>query len=257
MGKPHFLNAGIIFIIIFELATVARAFGNSKNRFVNPPAADSADNPVWYLGEQKIVSWITELVDYEIVIWQEYPTGGSAIPSGVVFSTHMASAQNFTWTVQTYGHDLEFSNVFFFWAGRDNENQFTSNYFNISNEKPPTQTTTPTIPITITIPAPTTSLTPTSTSPQPDNNGPEQEKPGLATSTKIGLGVGLSVGVIFLAIAGFFAHRFLRGQKQKQANVVEEPRIREVNTMSELPNKHHSSRFTEPAELDGGEFHRN
>ncbi|EGE07780.1 hypothetical protein TEQG_06812 [Trichophyton equinum CBS 127.97] len=40
---------------------------------VSLPASDSSDNPLWYLGEQQTVSGITELRDYEIAIWQQYP----------------------------------------------------------------------------------------------------------------------------------------------------------------------------------------
>lgn len=289
MGRPRFLSIRIIFVVvIFELVAVALAFGNSKNRFVNPPAADSADNPLWYLGEQQTISWITELEEYEIAIWQQYPTESVANYSGVVFckykttstifaflyhqeltdvtitiATHEGSAKNFTWTVQTYGRDLDFSHIFFFWAGRGDENNFTSNYFNISSEKPPAQTTSvQTSAQTTPTPTPTQTTppiipTPEPSSPQPDDNDPEPEKSGLSTSTKIGLGVGLSVGVLVLAIAGFVAYRFIRWQKPKRTEGPEGPRIRGGDTISELPNKPPSSRFLEPAELDGGQFNRN
>lgn len=85
MRKFPILNVRIIILVTFELVSVALAFGNSKNRFVSPPASDSSDNPLWYLGEQQTVSWITELRDYEIAIWQQYPEENVANYSGVVF----------------------------------------------------------------------------------------------------------------------------------------------------------------------------
>lgn len=85
MRYSHFTSRSIGFIIIFELIAVTFSLGNSKNRFVNPPAANSADNPQWYLGELQTVSWITELKDYEISIWQQFPTESVANYSGVVF----------------------------------------------------------------------------------------------------------------------------------------------------------------------------
>ncbi|EZF29433.1 hypothetical protein H109_01803 [Trichophyton interdigitale MR816] len=212
---------------------------------VSLPASDSSDNPLWYLGEQQTVSGITELRDYEIAIWQQYPEENVSNYSGVVFSTHTGSAKNFTWTVQTYGRDLEFSNVFFFWAGRGDENNFTSNYFNISGGKPPAQATT------------STPSTPESSSPQPQNNGSEQGSPGLTATMKIALGVGLSVGIIFLAIACFAAHKFLQWQRLKRTKGLESPRVKGENMRTELPTKYDPSRFFEPAELDGRGFSRN
>lgn len=52
---------------------------------VSLPASDSSDNPLWYLGEQQTVSGITELRDYEIAIWQQYPEENVSNYSGVVF----------------------------------------------------------------------------------------------------------------------------------------------------------------------------
>lgn len=163
----------------------------------------------------------------------------------ITIATHTGSAKNFIWTVQTYGRDLEFSNVFFFWAGRGDENNFTSNYFNISKEKPPTQATT------------STTSTPEPSSPQSQNNGSEQENPGLTATMKIALGVGLSVGVVILAIACFAAHKFLQWQRLKRTKGLESPRVKGEDTRTELPTKYNPSRFFEPAELDGRGFSRN
>ncbi|KAM5447155.1 hypothetical protein McanCB56680_005389 [Microsporum canis] len=216
----------------------------SKNRFVNPPAANSADNPQWYLGELQTVSWITELKDYEISIWQQFPTESVANYSGVVFSTSSGASTNFTWAVQTYGRDLDFSNVFFFWAGRGDENTFTSNYFNISKEKPPTQTTSA---ISTPTPSPTEVEIPSSSA-EPPRDKIDQKKAGLATKAKIGLGVGLSVGVPVLVFICFMVYKATRRRKRPVI-----PQTQDEREISELPSKRQTSLLHEPVELQGEE----
>jgi hypothetical protein len=77
----------ILIIILFLCveAAVAQGPGVSRNRFVNPPASNSADNPVWTLGGQQVISWMTTLPIYDISIWQQSLTQELATHGTIVF----------------------------------------------------------------------------------------------------------------------------------------------------------------------------
>lgn len=102
---------------------------------------------------------------------------------------------NFTWVVQLYGFDLDYSNVFFFWINSDQPDGFISSYFNIT-EASATSTSA------------TSSATSTSTSNSTLNSGsspsslsstPSSSSSGLTSTGKIALGVGIGIGAPVLA----------------------------------------------------------
>ncbi|KAL2013394.1 hypothetical protein VTN00DRAFT_919 [Thermoascus crustaceus] len=218
MGHMRFpdalLSIALVSVALFQ-GVVGQGNGASNNRFVNPPASNSAENPVWTLGDQQVISWVTTLPTFNISIWQQSTVQRSAASGGNVFSKVHPDDQvtNFTWTVQTYGFDLNYSPIFFFWINSDTPEGFTSNYFNITRERvsttsTATSTTSATSTNTATPPAETLTTT---NAPGAQTNEPET---GLTPGAKVGLGVGLGVGIPLLAIlAGFL---FLKCRQSRQ-----------------------------------------
>jgi hypothetical protein len=95
---------------------------------------------------------------------------------------------NFTWTVQLYSFDLDYSPTFLFWVNYGGSVDFTSAYFNITR-KSSTETTSSTL-------APSSS--PTGPNDQ-QTTSPTDQPTGLSTTAKIALGVGIGIGIPILA----------------------------------------------------------
>ncbi|KAL2002199.1 hypothetical protein VTN02DRAFT_462 [Thermoascus thermophilus] len=199
------LSSVLVFVALFQ-GVVAQGNGASHNRFVNPPSSNSAENLVWTLGDQEVISWVTTLPTFNISIWQQSMVQESAASGGNIFTKVHPDDRvtNFTWTVQTYGFDLNQSPIFFFWINSDTPTGFTSNYFNITRARVSTasaSTATSTTSGTATNTATPPAMTMTTTKAPAQTNEPET---GLTPGAKVGLGVGLGLGIPLLAIlAGF------------------------------------------------------
>ena len=89
--RPLSLLLHIFLIIMLCGPQIALAQGNGKsnpNRFVNPPAADSAENPIWVLGEQQQISWVTTLTAFNVSMWQQSLYQKAGANMGNIFCTH-------------------------------------------------------------------------------------------------------------------------------------------------------------------------
>ncbi|KAL4882885.1 hypothetical protein BJY04DRAFT_186241 [Aspergillus karnatakaensis] len=193
----------MLYLFILAILTLLARAKDDNNHFTNP-SSWTGINPEWQLGDQQVIAWKTTLGTFNISIWQQSLFQQTAASQGNVYSKIHASDKvtNFTWTVQLYGFDLDYSNVFFFWINSDTPNGFTSAYFNITRPDPATETSSSTASSTATSPpnatssvsspATTESFTPI---PQPTVT----EDPGLTTTAKVALGVGLGVGLPILA----------------------------------------------------------
>ncbi|KND86158.1 hypothetical protein TOPH_09216 [Tolypocladium ophioglossoides CBS 100239] len=96
---------------------------------------------IWKTGEVQEVRYKTSFVTYTIALWQQNPGQGSAKLGPIIFQTTNGPNAKLTWLVQTYGMDLDSSNVFFLWlfegdsSAQGNQSapgQFSSAYFNIT-----------------------------------------------------------------------------------------------------------------------------
>ncbi|KAL4936343.1 hypothetical protein BDV06DRAFT_233512 [Aspergillus oleicola] len=193
----------LVLIIFFTLT--ARAV-DDDNHFTNP-SSWTGINPEWELGDDQVIAWETTLKTFNISIWQQSLFQETAASQGNVYSKIHASDKvtNFTWTVQLYGFDLDYSNVFFFWINSDTPEGFTSAYFNITEPDPSTSkdtanATTSTASSNATSSSSSPVDTDPSTSPVPQATA--EEDPGLAKTAKIALGVGLGVGFPILGALG-------------------------------------------------------
>ncbi|BCS25420.1 uncharacterized protein APUU_50131A [Aspergillus puulaauensis] len=187
----------ILFFILSPFALGA----DSKNNFKNPSSWTDI-NPVWTIGETQVIAWETTLGEFNISFWQQSIIQESAASQGNVYSKIHSSdkVSNFTWTVQLYGFDLDYSNVFFFWINSDTPEGFTSAYFNIS-EPDATSTTDGTAthsPSSIT--NTTSSISSSTASDTPPTTPPSSEQ---TTTSKIALGVGIGIGLPVLAALAF------------------------------------------------------
>lgn len=189
-----------LFVFLLLLFRIAGA-SDGSNYFINP-STNTDINPVWTLGEQQVISWETTLEVFNVSIWQQSLVEQGASSQGNVYSKIHTQDQvsNFTWVVQYYGFNPDYSNVYFFWINPDGPNGFVSSFFNIT--APPATAT-----------ATTSGSTSTSTSSANGNGstGPstsatstispgnlESSPSGLDTTSKIALGVGIGVGVPIL-----------------------------------------------------------
>lgn len=109
---------------------------------------------------------------------------------------HKGSARTFTWTVQTYGRDLGFSNVFFF-PRLDEVTRITLTYLELL-QYIKGENLHPMLRFLLRSPhRPSLKIM------------AQNRRSQVSITVKIALGVGLSMGIIFLAIACFAAHKFL------------------------------------------------
>ncbi|KAL4795269.1 hypothetical protein BDV19DRAFT_389401 [Aspergillus venezuelensis] len=202
-----------------ETATGALA-KDDDNHFTNP-SSWTGINPEWELGDTQVIAWKTTLDTFNISIWQQSLFQETAASQGNVYSKIHASDKvtNFTWTVQLYGFDLDYSNVFF-WINSDTPEGFTSAYFNITKPDPSDSEDT----------AASTSSTASPSATSPSNaisataNPADTESPttqpqstaavhsGLTATDKIALGVGLGVGLPILAALGVLIWQRSRSQ---------------------------------------------
>ncbi|OJI82655.1 hypothetical protein ASPTUDRAFT_43937 [Aspergillus tubingensis CBS 134.48] len=176
--------------------------GSDSNNYFITPSSNTGINPVWTLGEEQVINWKTTLGVFNISFWQQSLVQQSAASQGNIYSKIHSTDQvtNFTWVVQLYGFDLDYSNVFFLWINPDGPDGFVSCYFNITK---PTATST------------TSSLTESATSTQSQNatSSPSitsnisaqptasasSDAAQLTTTGQIALGVGIGIGVPVLA----------------------------------------------------------
>lgn len=78
--------ASILPILIFlsGLISFSSAGTDEKNYFTSP-ATNTGVNPVYTLGDTLLVSWVTELEEFNVTIWQESLVQASAASKGNVF----------------------------------------------------------------------------------------------------------------------------------------------------------------------------
>lgn len=82
-----FLRICLIVLLYGAEIAIAQGDGASNNRFINPPAANSAENPVWVLGEQQVISWMTTWTTFNISIWHQSLGEETAYSLGDIYST--------------------------------------------------------------------------------------------------------------------------------------------------------------------------
>jgi hypothetical protein len=85
IARSYVTEIIIVFVFVWVEAAVSQGTGVVRNRFVNPPASDSAENPVWTLGDQQVISWMTTVPIYDISIWQQSLTQELATHGTIVF----------------------------------------------------------------------------------------------------------------------------------------------------------------------------
>ncbi|KAF9245489.1 hypothetical protein DTO006G1_2244 [Penicillium roqueforti] len=180
-------------LLILLSALLATVKAEKTNYMINPVYINGK-SPVWTLGDQKVVAWKTDLPVFNVSIWQQSLLGGGAYTRGNVYAQvhEKDHVSNFTWTVQLYGFDLDYSPTFFFWIN-PGPGGFPSAYFNIT-ERSSTAKTTPSIPVNSTL---------ASSFPSSDTTvSPTDQPPALTTTAKLALGLGVGIGVpILVAMA--------------------------------------------------------
>ncbi|KAI5863209.1 hypothetical protein GGS23DRAFT_596978 [Durotheca rogersii] len=131
-------------------ATVSAQESLRVGRFFNPPNSlggselDFSNNPVWRVGDVETIKFTTTYSDYDIVLWQQDLKGAFATMGPAIFQTTSGAVTQFDWSVQVYGFDLKYSDVFFLWLspldGGDGDEKplsLTTRYFNITEKPPP------------------------------------------------------------------------------------------------------------------------
>ena len=82
-----FLRICLIILLCGVEIVAAQGDGTSNNRFINPPAANSAENPVWVLGEEQVVSWMTTWTTFNISLWHQSLGKQTAVSVANIYST--------------------------------------------------------------------------------------------------------------------------------------------------------------------------
>ncbi|KAE8361815.1 hypothetical protein BDV27DRAFT_160374 [Aspergillus caelatus] len=212
----------IIFLCGAEIV-IAQGDGTSNNRFINPPAANSAENPVWVLGEEQVVSWMTTWTTFNISLWHQSLGKQTAVSVGNIYTQiEDIGVTNFTWKVQTYGASIEDSPIFFFWINANPTSpgfRLTSNYFNITDKPRASSTSTSFTATSTSEPMSTSSSTTSTTSSAPTetSQASSSSKSGLDPSAKVGLGVGVGIGVpaiALLAVLTYLKYRQSRSRRR-------------------------------------------
>ncbi|KAF9893917.1 hypothetical protein FE257_008888 [Aspergillus nanangensis] len=245
-----------IILLGLILTTAAK---NPGNYFMNP-ASNTGINPEWEVGDEQVVSWKTTTGAFNISLWQQSLVEQAAISQVNIFTKIHASDKinNFTWVVQTYAYDLDYSNVFFLWINADKPDGFISSYFNITSPSspPPSKTTNATVsatPSATDLPDPknpTTSSSP-STTEAANSSSTDSASTGLTTTSKIALGVGIGGGVLVLsALAVLIWLRYRTGRAMAAAAAAARERPYPTSSVSNdiIP------RFFPPTEMDGGKI---
>ncbi|KAJ5520512.1 hypothetical protein N7463_000965 [Penicillium fimorum] len=185
---------------------------------INPVYDRNGRSYVWTLGDQQVVEWKTDLPRYNVSIWQQDPKLKVAYNGGNIFAQTDEKYQvsNFTWTVQLYGFDLDFSNRFIFWVNHGGSDAFTSAYFYIVRNSSTGTTTASTL-------APSLSATSTTAPSDQPTAGPTDQPTGLSTTAKLALGLGLGIGIPILAALGvliWLRAKQLKATQQAAAGLV-------------------------------------
>ncbi|KAE8161598.1 hypothetical protein BDV40DRAFT_301239 [Aspergillus tamarii] len=217
------LRICLIILLCGAEIVVAQGDGASNNRFINPPAANSAENPVWVLGEEQVVSWMTTWTTFNISLWHQSLDKEEAVSVTNIY-TQIADigVTNFTWKVQTYDASIEDSPIFFFWINADPTSagfKLTSNYFNIT-DKPRATTSSASKPTSTSLSTTST----TSSAPTETSQASSSSKSGLDSSAKIGLGVGVGIGVPAIALLAVLTYlKYRQSQSRRRAIPPVEP----------------------------------
>ncbi|PLB35572.1 uncharacterized protein BDW47DRAFT_127961 [Aspergillus candidus] len=127
-------------------------------------------------------------------MWQQSLVQQSAASQYNVYSKlHRGpKSTEFTWTVQLYEFDLDYSNVFFFWINSDTPEGFVSSFLNIT--KPASPSTSHSTTASVSIPTDSTNLVPLNDPPVSDTALNSASDSGISTTAKIALGVGMESG---------------------------------------------------------------
>ncbi|KAJ5225268.1 hypothetical protein N7468_006493 [Penicillium chermesinum] len=240
------------------LCGIVLVAADTKNYFTSP-ASNNGINPVYAIGDDLLVSWVTELGVFNITIWQESLVQQSAASQGNIYSKIHASddVSNFTWNVQLYGFDLSYSNVFFIWLNPDGPDGFVSTYFNITK---PTKSATTTVVPTPTSPhglnlasPPPSSLTPSpSSSPSSSLSSSTSSSPEMTTTSKIALGVGLGLGLPILcavSVLVWLKHRQSNDYSNKAIAQMAAPPWPTQPAFPIMRQRHFASSDSQPVEL--------
>ncbi|KAI2865007.1 hypothetical protein CBS63078_11074 [Aspergillus niger] len=190
----------LLLVPLFFFAYIPK--GTDPNNYFISPSSNTGINPVWTLGDEQVIWWKTTLGVFNISFWQESLVQQSAASQGNIYSKIHSTDQvtNFTWVVQLYGFDLNYSNVFFMWINSDDPDGIVSSYFNITKPTATSTTSSSTESDTSTKSLDTTpspSITP-STDAQPTMSA-SSDAAQLTTTGQIALGVGIGIGVPVLA----------------------------------------------------------
>ncbi|KAI1099767.1 hypothetical protein F4804DRAFT_349115 [Jackrogersella minutella] len=205
--------------LIIVIATTVLA------QFSNPPA----ERVMWRIGEVQTIEFKTTFTEFSIALWQEVPEGGSANLGPVVFETTNNAAAKFDWIVQQYDFNLTNSNVFFFWMfegasslqGNQSSPRMSSPYFNVTDERPASNsstaipTATSNIPTTGIISHPTNTFEPVQNSQQcSDREG----STGISVGAKAGIGISVTIAGL---IAILCTCAYMRHAKRLQQYITE------------------------------------
>ncbi|KAJ5816782.1 hypothetical protein N7447_009015 [Penicillium robsamsonii] len=184
-------------LFIFLSGLISTVNGAEKTNYMINPVYENEKSPVWTLGDQKVIEWKTDLPAYNVSIWQEDPVKRAAYHGGNVFAQigEKYQVSNFTWVVQLYSFDLDFSNKFMFWINHGGSTAFTSAYFYIARNSSTGTTTASTL-------APSPSSTNTTAPNDQQIASPTDQPTGLSTTAKLALGLGLGIGIPILAALG-------------------------------------------------------
>ncbi|KAE8377726.1 hypothetical protein BDV26DRAFT_263035 [Aspergillus bertholletiae] len=261
-----FLRICLLILLCGAEIVLAQGDGKSSNRFVNPPAANSAENPVWVLGEEQVVSWLTTWTTFNISIWHQTLDKQTAASLGNIYTqVQDIGVTNFTWKVQTYGASLEDSPIFFFWINanpQDTGFRLTSNYFNITDKPLTTTSSTSSIAPSTSEPTPTTqstqltssSITTTTSSVPTEPSATEtsaSSTSGLDPGAKVGLGVGVGLGVPAIGLLAALTYlKYRQSQSRKRQMPMLEPTF---ESMPPWTQAHPPAPPPAPKELPGSQ----
>ncbi|KAL4737796.1 hypothetical protein BDV11DRAFT_190794 [Aspergillus similis] len=228
----------LLLLLLINILTLTTKAADDENHFMNP-SSWTGINPEWKLGEEQVIAWETTLEVFNISFWQQSLFQQTAASQGNVYSKIHASDKvtNFSWVVQLYGFDLDYSNVFFFWINSDTPDGFISAYFNITEPDPTSKDTDNATLSTASSNATSTSSTSSPVITDPSNSSLPQaaddSEPGLTATAKVALGVGLGVGLPILGVLAVLIWQRSR-------------------TFDGTPKGNNASRPSGPAELLGG-----
>ncbi|KAJ6022110.1 hypothetical protein N7540_007614 [Penicillium herquei] len=214
-----------LLIILGGITFTAYAGTDAKNYFISP-ASKNGKNPAYTLGDDLVISWVTELEEFNISIWQENRNQGSATSNVNIFAQihEVDEVTNLTWAVQLYDFDLSTSNEFFLWTNPDSSDGFTSTYFNITEPSSTATATRSVISSTATatglnIASP--HISSSNSSGHVNTSSQSSSNTALTTSSKIALAVGLGVGVPILSALGMLIWLKIRQSNNNKNEMIQ------------------------------------